>query len=327
VKVKTKMATGGLVLLMSSPVFAGPLSLTVEGRLQNDSTYNSSNQSLENQVNSASIKATLALREGVKAVIQMNFAELINNGSIDSSDLESMIEEAYIEVDAAGRATIIVGKHHMAFAQDLAQMAIPENDQRWALANEREMIGITIQLPQDTLGIIGTVIDSLEVSAFETGAGDLDIARTVGGSFRATRAFSERVQAAVSGLVKQHEGSDNEYRAAISVTYAADNGWVFFAEGQFLHNNPTYPDAAYAVTAGASREMGPGTIVLQGSFVENNDGQLGLSYHLPVSQSVTLSPEIRYNTGSRDVTVAARVTIQGQVYKQLNGQMPGDGDL
>ena len=322
-KLNKSLVTSTLATLMltGTAAYAGPSSLSVSGKIESDFSHTTGSDSVESRVNAAEIKATLALREGLKAVLLFDLGSAAN-GSFDKDDLEKMIEEAYIEVDANGYATILVGKHQMAFAQELANMAIPENDQRYALANEDEMIGITVKLPQETLGVIGQVIDTLEVSAFETGAGDLDVSSNAGVSFRATKAFSEKIQAAVSALMKQQDGADDETRVAVSMTYAADNGWTFYAEGQWMDNNPTYPDAAYAVTVGGSKAVGPGTLVLQASYVENNGEELGASYHLPISQNVTLSPEIRYNTETKDTTIAARVTIQGTVHKDLSGQMP-----
>ena len=310
----------------TTPVLAGPSSLSVEGKIQQDFGYNSGTQSVSSSNSEASIRATLAFREGLKAVIKVNFDDLMNGTDFDSAAFAEAIEEAYIEVDANGKATIIFGKQDMAYAADLARMAIPENDQRWAISNESEMIGITVQLPQNTLGVISKAIDSLDVSVFETGAGDLAISSDAGVSFKATKALSDKMTATVSGLMKQQAGPD-EGRAAISITYAADNGWTYWAEGQWMKANPTYPTAAYAVTAGASKEVGPGVLVLQASYIENNAGELGASYQLPVSQNVMFAPEVRVATDTGDVSVGARVTIQGSVEKDLDGELPDEGDL
>ncbi len=319
------VSTLAALALSATPALAAPKSLTVEGTIQQDFSYNSADEEVSSNNNQASIKATLAVREGLKAVIKINFDDLMNGQDFDMDSFEEAIEEAYIEVDANGRATILFGKHQMAYAQQIARMAIPENDQRFALANEREMIGLTVQLPKDTLGIVGQAIDQLEVSIFETGSGDFEVSDDAGVSMRATKALSDKMTATVSALMKQQAG-DDEYRAAVSVAYAADNGWTFYAEGQWMQDNPTYPDAAYAVTAGAEKEVGPGTLVLQASYVENNGSELGASYHLPVSQSVTFSPEIRINDEG-DTSVAARVTIQGSVSKDLSGDLPEDDQL
>lgn len=329
-KIKNTIALGALasIAFSTTPVLAGMtdslnVGVTMEGRLTSDSTYVSSSKSVKTQISNAEIRATLAFREGLKAVIGLELAKAVN-GSVDKDDIEEMLEEAYIEYDANGKALIRVGKQQIPFAQEFAAMAIPENDQRFALANEKEVFAIVVQLPKESLGVIGKAIDSLEFSVFETGAGDLDIAKTKGGSFKATRALSKKMQVAVSGLMKETSG-DNEYRAAVSVSYKTNNGWSLFAEGQWLDNNPTYPNAEFAATLGASKEFGPGTIVLQASAVDNHGEELGASYHLPISGAVTLSPEVRYNTETEDTTVAVRMTVQGQkTFKKLMGEMPDD---
>ncbi len=312
--------------LSTTPVFAEP-TLTVEGTIQQDMSYNNVDDSVSMTNNEASIRATLAIREGLKAIVKLNLADQVNGADFDWDSFESAIEEAYIEVDANGRATILFGKHQMAYAEQLAMMAIPENDQRFALANESEMIGLTVQIPKDSLSIVGQAIDQLEVSIFETGSGDFAVSGDMGASIRATKQLSDRLTTTISALMKQQAG-DDEYRAAVSVAYAADNGFTYYAEGQWLHNSPTYPDAAYAVTAGVTKEVGPGLLVLQGSYVENYGGELGASYHLPITPNVTFAPEIRVNPeDTSDYSIGARVTIQGTVTKELNGDLPGDDQL
>ncbi len=323
---KVALSTLAVLALSATPVLAEPTSLTVEGNIQQDFGYNSADEEVSSSNNEASIRATLAFREGLKAIIKVNLDDMINGQAFDWDSFDEAMEEAYIEVDANGRATILFGKHQMAYAAQLAMMAIPENDQRFALADESEMIGLTVQLPKDSLSIVGEAIDTLEVSIYETGSEDFEISDNAGVSMRATKALSDKLTATISALMKQQAG-DDEYRAAISVAYAADNGWTYYAEGQWLQNNPTYPDAAYAVTAGTSKEVGPGLLVLQASYVENNGGELGASYHLPVSQNVTFAPEIRWNPESDDVAVGARVTVQGTVTKHLNGQLPDDDQM
>ena len=323
-------STLATLMLTSGPVLAGPKSLTFEGNSETDFSYSSDDDSVKVNKRSAEIKATLVITEALKAVIKVDLAEAINEGEFDEDDLESMIEEAYIEVDANGYATILVGKHQMAFAQQYAAMAIHENDRRDAITRQDEMIGITVKLPNDTLKIVGKVVDSLEISAFETGKGDLDVASDAGVSFRATKALSDKVELAVSGLMKEQDGAD-EQALAVSATYKADNGWTWFAEGIWMNNSSEYGDADYLVTAGASKEVGPGTLVLQADYLENYGAEIGASYHLPVTQNITFSPEIRHNFDTDETTVGARVTMKASVTKTLNGgeggKLPDSGAL
>lgn len=331
-KIKNTLVAGALasITLSSTPLLANgfasslDVGVQVEGRVTSDSTYNSDTEMVTSRISNAEIRATLALREGLKAVIAFELANAVN-GTVGSDDIEAMIEEAYIEFDANGKALIRVGRQQIPFANQIAaSMAIPENDQRYDLTVEKDVIAIVVQLPSNTLGMLGSIIDSLEVAVFETGRGDFGIAETAGGSFRATKQLSEQMSVMVSGLMRQTAG-DNEYRGAVSVSYQTASGWTFFGEGIVMENNPTYPGADFAGTISASRQLGAGVLVLQASAVDQYGEQLGASYYIPLSGSVTLSPEVRYDTTTEESTLAVRLTVQGQAtYRELMGELPSN---
>ena len=103
-----------------------------------------------------SLRFELILHEGVKAVVKARIIQdLVNRGevvdSLKKQEIEKVLEEAYIEINTAAfsnlpQATVIFGKHTMAFGQEMLELPTFRDNLLYNLASEREMIGLTVSL-------------------------------------------------------------------------------------------------------------------------------------------------------------------------------------
>ena len=237
------------------------------------------------------------LAENIRAVIKLEFErQLIKAGEEVSSefDLEKAIEAAFIEIKNIGGTptAIIVGKHVMAYGEKMSKMPIKEDSPLHNLNNEGTMIGVTLKLNKDFFGIF----DSVEASLFETEKGDLQIGSVDGASVKLSKKITEKIRVHVSGLHKGNGDNDaleDDDRVGVGVVYN-DGTYTAFVEGHGLIHSSQYPDAKFAFQGGVSRELGPGQIAMEASYIDNYLTQLGIGYNLYLTQNVTFGPEIRY---------------------------------
>ncbi|MDB2447473.1 hypothetical protein N9W79_02480, partial [bacterium] len=77
----------------------------------------------------------------------------------------------------------------------------------------------------------------------------------------------------------------------------------------------------FAAMIGVARKLGPGTVAVEFTVIENTLVQLGLGYSYRVNDRVTIGPEIKHtrkDNGETDTSVAVRVTVK-------IGRSGGDG--
>jgi hypothetical protein len=302
--------------------------LEVDGQINFDLTAKDSQDYERNlRTQDAELRFQVLLKEGIKAVVktELERALEINGNGVPSApfDIEAFIEDAYIQIETdkisgLSRAIITAGKHKMAFGSQLSQDPMFKDNQLYDLMNEDQVIGLSVEIPSAALKIV----DSIAMSIFETTAMDLNIADEWGASVKATKALSKQMQAQVSAMIKEHASKDDETRGSLGFVFNSDKGGLtVWMEGVVTHKNPKYTDSTiYGARAGASKPVGPGTVVIEYSYLENNAQELLAAYNLSVGKNMVLSPLVRYTkdeTGTKDddTTVGIRAKLQYQVQK------------
>lgn len=297
----------------------GQVNLDVTGKKGDDYERNLRTQDAE-------LRFKMMIKEGIKAVVktELERALEINGKGVTSPefDVDSFIEEAYIQIETdkvsnLPRAIITAGKHKIAFGSQLSEDPMFKDNLLYNLMNQDQVIGFTVELPQSMMKIV----DSAAVSVFETEAGDLKVGDHWGVSAKATKALSKQMQAQVSAMLKDNDSSDKESRASLGLVFQTESGIKIWAEGVVSHNDPSASDdTIYGARTGASKKMGPGTVVLEYSYLKDQAQEILAAYNIEVGQNMVFSPMLRHSkdeTGSAsdDTTIGARLKLQYQVQK------------
>jgi len=297
--------------------------LKIGGQISFDATGSDSNDFERNlKTSDAELIFEVALHEGIKAVVRTELERqlMLNGVEVGSSnfDVEKFIEEAYIRIETdkvsgLPRAIVTLGKHSMAFGQQISEMPMFKDNLLYKVGREDEVIGLTVSMNTNLLKIV----DQVAVSIFETGRGDLDISDKKGASVKLSKQLTQKIQATASALYKESltAGGEDEMRGSLGVLF--DNGdgtFRMWAEGMVLKNNPVYADSDLAATAGASKKLGPGSVVVEYSYVERFAQELATAYNLPVGKHLVISPEVRHtferaNNQKADTRVGVRARL------------------
>jgi hypothetical protein len=227
-----------------------------------------------------------------------------------------MLEEAYIEIEtdkiSSGlpRAVITVGKQRMAFGRQIAELPQFRDSLLYQLQNEEEMIGLTVTLSPKFFNIV----DEVAVSLYETGAGDFKISNDKAVSVQLSKKLTQQLEMQIAALMKQHGQLPEEKRARVGFVFTSEDGRVkVWADGLVMQDNPTYQDARYAGTIGASMKLGRGAIVIEASTLQKVAKELAVAYNMPVGAHLVLSPEVRLTekeNGDRDTVIGIRARLE-----------------
>jgi len=255
------------------------------------------------------VRLTTRITENIRAVITTQLdRDLITDGrgATQTFDVENFIKEAYTEVRQVGGQPIafVIGKQPIPFGQRMLKlpMSRPENPTE-RLTREEEVFGFTVALDYNFFNLI----DKVEMSVFETEAGDLQIGKVDGASIRLSKQLTEKLKLTMSymHLGNGHDKSlESEDRGTIGLVYTS-GAWTAWVEGIAMTNNRDNPNSDYAVTAGVARKLGPGEIAVEASYIQNSLTQLGLGYRMNVTKNLSIGPEVRY-TWYDDSTHGAR---------------------
>lgn len=297
--------------------------LNVDGQINFDANSKNSNdyETSHLRVQDAELRFELIIREGIKAVVKAELESKLNSSTMDNDfDMDKFIEEAYIQIETdkisgLPRAIITVGKHEIAFGQHATELPMFKDGLLYDLTKQNEVIGMTVELPTNFFKIV----DSVAVSVFEAGAGDLKIADEKGMSLKLTKKLSDQLQAQVSYMMKEHAGTtDKEQRGSIGFVFSSKDGnWKVWAEGVVVTKNPLYADDTKGGSIGGSYKVGPGTVVVEYSYLQDQAQEIAAAYNMPVGSNLVLSPEVRHRkdlsgTGSDDTVIGIRARLQFQ---------------
>lgn len=299
------------VLLMSSLAMANGLDtswLQVQGDVNLDYFGKDSQDYASNlRVQSTNIKLTAEVAKGIRAVVKASIDQdlRVNGADVGSTfDSKKFLEEAYIEVkmdELTGTpVAVVIGKQAMAFGQQMSNLPMYKDNLLYSANTIKDVIGVTVKLDNR---LLGQAFDSLEVSAFETGANDMEIGDGRGLSIRASKQLTETLKATVSSAFmeradlgnKSEHLRDLERRSTLGLVYDNGNGtWKAYAEGIIINGEAAYADARYGATGGATIKAGPGVVAIEYSYLEKVAQEVAVAYNVPVGQFLTVSPEVRH---------------------------------
>jgi hypothetical protein len=256
----------------------------------------------------------------VAVALELNRA-LRENGQWTEQEavrLNELLREATLEIHDIGGVpvAVVLGKQEIAFGQAIAAMPAYTRSPLYNTQSINRVMGLTVRLDERILDII----HSIEASVFSSEqdqAGRIDSAsvRVRGEIFEGLQ-----FQASAMHLGNRHlGGGSSEQRYSVGLVYQDPKGnWMAWVEGLYHadKNNPNYgQNAHFALTAGASRNLGPGTVVAEITWIQNVLLEVGVGYRLNLSRNVSIGPEVRYShsldpSGSSEDELRAAITVE-----------------
>lgn len=265
----------------------------------------------------ANVTLTANISDQVRAVLGLELRQRLMDQGVDADsidfDLEEFIKEAYIEIrNVAGQpVAFIVGKHQMAFGQNFSAMSMTDEGSSAVLGDLTrvdEVFGVTMRLNTNFFGLI----DSVELSAFENEAGDLDIGDMDNFSVRMNSQITDQISASAS-YMNRNDGTDGdrEHRASLGFIYD-DGTWTAYVEGVGMVNNAKHPDSDWAATVGVSRDMGFGRVSVEYNYIQNSLHQIGVGFQTEITDGLTIGPQVDYiqREGEDDGEIVAGVRMR-----------------
>ena len=281
------------------------------------------------------ISLNVEYKNKIRLVLSAKLEKIFKDNKVefnDDFDLGEFIDEAYIEIKEVGGSPIavIVGKQPIPFSQKVQAMPLFSDNPLANLQSIDEVFGVTVDLTEGLFGIF----DQVELSAFETQAGDLEIGNINGASVRLSKMLTDNILLTVGHAELGANSSEEEHSRRTRVGLVAEStdgmlvGWV---EGMYFSNDPTYPDSSFGITAGAIVRVHRTTdIIVEFSAVENELKQYAIGTRTALTSRTTLGVEVRYNdwdNRDNDVVFGVNVsyTLGSDGYKP-NEEYLFDGD-
>ncbi len=298
------LATGWSV--QAAPLFDSEF-LEVDGLTQLDVTGNEdASGDYQSSLNlRANITLTANLSEHVRAVIGAELNQLLRENGVDSSsidfDFEEFIKEAYIEIRSIEGQPVafILGKHEIAFGQNYSAMSLNSEGGSSVLSGltrENQVFGVTMKLDTNFFAFL----DSVEVSAFENEAGDLDVGELDNVSVRVRRQLTDLISAQGSYMNRDNgkkpgttTDADREHRTSLGLIYD-DGSWTAYVEGIGMVDNKENPTADWAATAGLARNLDIGRVAVEYNYIEDSLYQIGVGFQTELTDGLTIGPQIDY---------------------------------
>lgn len=327
---KVQITTAVLAAMLLAPNVKAETApwLKVDGSVNFDATGKSTDDyERALRVQDAELKFELLVREGIKLVVKAELEQHLNEATMDNDfDMDKFLEEAYVQIETdkvtgLPRAIITAGKHQIAFGQNYHELPMFKDALLYSLTKQDEVIGFTVAMPANFFNMV----DSIALSMFEAGAGDLAISTEKGASIKLSKSLSSQLSAQVSGMMKERAGTDlKETRGSVGFVFKAQNGCTtIWAEGLVITNSPIYADNTMGGQIGASHKVGPGAVVVEYQVLEKQSHEVALAYNLPVGKYLVLSPEIRHRmdstgSGSDETTVGIRARLNAHAEVRHN---------
>lgn len=260
-----------------------------------DSREDGSGVNLEGSYLSLSVE----WKEKVRLVLTGKLEEIFQNNKVefnDDFDVEKFVEEAYIEIrEVGGTATaIIVGKQPIPFGQNVQAMPMFRSNPLANLQEIDEVFGVTVDLTEGLLGFF----DQVEIAAFETKPGDLEIGKIDGMSIRMSKMLTEQwlLTASHAELGNDHLDSGSERRTSLGLIGETEDGsLVGWVEGVLFSNNPEYPNSEFAITVGGQYQVAESTaVVVEYNYVEEAMHEIGVGVKTELTRNLSVGAEVRY---------------------------------
>lgn len=274
----------------------GPI--TISGGTYTDFTFKDADNDtdLDGLKNKTVIKISADLSENIRAFILMKFYHYFKkNGEThiyNDGDLEKWFNQAYImihNIDGVPMA-FVVGKHEVAYGLGggAYKMPIPENTPLWVPGRVDQVFGFTVSLKDVPF------FDLVELSGFETEAGDFDIGEINGASVRLTKDITDKIKARISHINKNTDDLDETHNTSIGLIYK-DGTWTGWFEGIYMNGSALFPNSDYGFSSGIAKQLEGGRVVVEVTYIQDSLWHYGLGFLIDIVENVQIGPEIRYN--------------------------------
>ncbi len=298
----------------TAPAVKEALQIDVSGHVRMDGTFNDSSNYQDN----LRLKATdLKIKAGTNDVKLNLLFEYNQRLRVDGKDatlsdfnIGSFVKEVYVSIKAAENVLVKVGKQEVAFGQDLNKMPIYHDNPTHNISEYTQVIGVTGVWNTKS---ITSALDSVEVSAFETGKNNLkiDTDQLDGIAARITKEIQDGTTLEASYLHAGNGSAANEDRVSLGVVSHLDE-YTAWVEGLYFNNFGGLGNSNYGVTGGVSRELGPGELVLECTRIAGTQTQEAVGYKCKAVDRVMFGPEIRFtqnDNGPNDFSAGMRVEV------------------
>jgi hypothetical protein len=243
------------------------------------------------------------LTDKIKVGLAVKLENLFKDNKLAIKDRDfkwqEFVKEAFIEIqDIGGTATaVIIGKQPIPFGdkQHLKEMPIFDQQDLLNIEDINEVFGIAVSLTDG----LGGVFDRVDISAFESKAGDMEIGRIDSLSIRLAKKVAASTEITISHASIGHSKDENgkrEERTVVGIITRSDDekltGWV---HGIHLLNNPQFPNARYGVTIGAKWDVLPfARVVAEYSWLSDSFSEYGIGISADITKNTTLGVSARY---------------------------------
>lgn len=291
-------------------ILGGDFNIGVEGEI-NLSSRSSTSGTHDAYLSGSYVSLSVGFKDKVRAVVTTKLEEIFKDSSLslnEQFELGEFIKEAYIEIrDVGGKPiALVVGKQPMSFGQKVQAMPLFKNNPMEDLQKIDEVFGFTVDLQEGLFGLF----DQVEISAFESGAGDLEIGKIDSLSIRLSKMLTDNWLLTASHAEIGHSGSGNgrERRTSIGLIGETTDGFlVGWVEAVLFSNNPKHQDSNLAFTIGGMIRVSETTdVIVEYNTIVNEVREIGVGVRTALTRNLSAGAEVRWidhlNTDRQELT-------------------------
>ena len=318
-----------------SGLLGGDFNIGIEGEV-NAFGRSSTSGEADAYLSGSYVSLSVGFKEKVRAVITTKLDALFEDSSLSLNEqfqLGEFIKEAYIEIrDVGGKPiALVIGKQPMAFGQKVQAMPLFKNNPMQDLQEIKEVYGFTVDLQEGLFGIF----DQVEISAFESGAGDLELGKIDGLSVRLSKMLTDHWMLTASHARIGHSATGNgaETKTSIGLIGETTDGFlVGWAEAILFSNNPRHQNGNFAYTVGGMIRVSETTdVIIEYNSIKNEVRELGLGVKTALTRNLSAGAEVRWidhlNEDRSELTFGVSMTYTfGNSGRNTNEEYLFDGD-
>lgn len=294
----------------------------IDAELQARAVYSYSNNadSDTTSLSKTYLKLTGKFTEDIRLVLTAELNRALRENGVNvatSQQIDEYLKEAYVEIRNIGGQPIafVIGKHQVAFGEEIKRMPIYENSPLYNKLFSERVLGFTVRLNYNLFN----VVDGIEASFYQS---QQDIGLLEDGKFGTYDSVSARIKGQINGGIRYnasfaHVGNNHlgdgqeENKGAVGLIFAksfdkngvAEGPWTAWVNGLVTDKTTNGDDLQFAVTGGASYEVGPGEVVVEATWLQDQSVQLGIGYKMALytnddgTVAATIAPEYRHTFG------------------------------
>ncbi|PIP90288.1 MAG: hypothetical protein COW01_02460 [Bdellovibrionales bacterium CG12_big_fil_rev_8_21_14_0_65_38_15] len=331
----TLMMTSPLVYSQDTGLLGNDFSLGIEGEINAFGRASTQGQA-DAYLSGSYVSLSAGFKDKVRAVVTARLDRIFEDSSLTLNEqfkLGEFIHEAYIEIrDVGGKPiALVIGKQPIAFGQRIQAMPLFRDNPMDDLQRIDQVYGFTVDLQEGLFGLF----DQVEISAFESGAGDLEIGKIDSLSVRLSKMLTDQWMLTASHASVGHTGTNNgrETRTSIGLIGESTDGYlVGWAEAVFFSNNPRHQNSNFAFTVGGMiRISETSDVVIEYNSIKNEVREVGLGLTTALTRNLSAGAEVRWidhlDTDQQELTFGVSMTYTfGSNRRQTNEEYLFDGE-